>query len=162
MQIWRLSAHEHVLLIVQHHSITDGVSLGILGRDLATAYHAALSASKPEWQPLSIAYVDYASWQRATLDAAALEAELAWWKQTLSGAPGLLELPIDRPRPTKMSFAGAKVSFATSAAVRQGLQQLAKAQQTTPFVVVMAALQASHRTPSAAQASALHLSALQW
>jgi Condensation domain len=140
-QVFRLSAQEHVLMVVQHHSITDVISLNILGRDLSAAYRAALHRSKPQWPPLSVAYVDYAAWQRANLDTAALEAELAWWRQTLAGAPALLEWQTDRPRPSTMSFAGAQLRFAAPAAVSQGLQQLAAARQTTPFVVLLTVLQ---------------------
>ena len=88
-----------------------------------------------------MAYIDYAAWQRANLDTSALEAELAWWRQTLAGAPALLEWQTDRPRPSTMSFAGAQLHFSAPAAVCQGVQQLAAAQQTTPFVVVLTALQ---------------------
>ncbi len=128
-------------MVVQHHSITDVISLQILGRDLSAAYHAALHCVEPQWPPLSVAYIDYAAWQRANLDTAALEAELAWWRQTLAGAPVLLEWQTDRPRPSTMSFAGAQLHFSAPAAVCQGVQQLAAAQQTTPFVVVLTALQ---------------------
>ena len=140
-QVFRLSAQEHVLMVVQHHSITDVISLQILGRDLSAAYQAALHRTKPQWPPLSVAYIDYAAWQRANLGTAALEAELAWWRQTLAGAPALLEWQTDRPRPSTMSFAGAQLHFSAPAAVCQGVQQLAAAQQTTPFVVVLTALQ---------------------
>ena len=102
-------------MVVQHHSITDVISLSILGRDLSAAYRAALHRSKPQWPPLSVAYIDYAAWQRASLDTAALEAELAWWRQTLAGAPALLEWQTDRPRPSTMSFAGAQLRFAAPA-----------------------------------------------
>jgi Condensation domain len=141
MQVWQLSAREHVLLIVQHHSITDGVSLGIMARELAVAYSAAVQTTAPELPPLSVAYLDYAAWQREQLSGKVLDTELAWWHQTLADAPALLELPTDRPRPSSMTFAGAMHSCSAPAAVRQGLQQLAKSRQTTEFVVLLAALQ---------------------
>lgn len=148
VQVWRVTAGQHVLLVTQHHSITDGVSLGILSRDLAALYSAALHGNAPALPQLSAAYVDYAAWQRAHLTGEALDAQLAWWRETLQDAPALLELPTDRPRPSRMSFAGAQLSFGTPAAVRQGLQQLATAQQTTPFVVAAAALQVSRSRAS--------------
>lgn len=140
-QLWRVSSREHVLLIVQHHAITDGISLAILGRDLAMAYSAALRGVSPELPLLGVAYIDYAAWQRAQHGGDAFETALAWWRQTLTGAPGLLELPVDRPRPPTRSTAGAQLSFTAPSSVSQGLQQLAAAQQTTAFVVVLAALQ---------------------
>jgi Condensation domain len=141
MQVWQLQPGDHLLLIVQHHSITDYLSLDILSRELAEAYSAALRAAKPQWQPLSVAYVDYAAWQHAQLSGAELDAELAWWRQQLDGAPALLELPSDRPRPNAMSLAGADIPFELPKSAWQQLQQLAAEQQTTVFVVLLTALQ---------------------
>jgi Condensation domain len=101
-----------------------------------------LCAAKPHWRPLDVAYVDYAAWQNAHLAGSALDAELAWWRQQLDGAPALLELPIDRPRPDTMSFAGADIGFELPSSAWQRLQQLAAEQQTTVFVVLLTALQA--------------------
>ena len=82
--------------------------------------------------------VDYAAWQRENLH---IEAELGWWLQNLAGAPPLLELPADRPRPDVFSFAGAELRFSLPGTTRTGLQRLAETRQTTPFVVALAALQ---------------------
>ena len=142
LQLWRLAPEEHTLLVVQHHTITDGLSRAVLARDLAVAYNAACSCSAPQWLPLPAAYVDYAAWQRKQMTPTALESELSWWKHTLKGAPALLELPTDRPRPSVMSFAGAELRFSVPVAVLHSLQQLAATHQTTLFVVLVAALQA--------------------
>jgi hypothetical protein len=142
LQVWQLQPGDHLLVIVQHHSITDYLSLDILSRELAEAYSAVLSSETPHWRPLKAAYVDYAAWQQAQLAGSALDAELAWWKQQLDGAPALLELPADRPRPDTMSFAGADVAFELPSSAWQHLQRLAAEQQTTIFVVLLTALQA--------------------
>ena len=70
-----------------------------------------------------------------------LQEQLSYWKEALAGAPALLELPTDRLRPETLTFAGAEHRFTMPASTREGLQQLAAAQQTTAFVVVLAALQ---------------------
>ena len=70
-----------------------------------------------------------------------MQEQLQYWKQTLAGAPALLELPNDRPRPDTMSYAGAEHHFSLPAATRVGLQRLAEAHKTTPFVVALTALQ---------------------
>lgn len=75
LQLWRLSAEQHVLLIVQHHSITDGMSLPVLGRDLAAAYTAAVHEAGPQWPPLPASYIDYAAWQRQTFSGPVLQVE---------------------------------------------------------------------------------------
>jgi Condensation domain len=74
LQLWRLSPEQHIMLVVQHHSITDGMSLPLLGRDLAAAYTAAVHNQAPQWLPLPAAYVDYAAWQRDLLDGGVLKA----------------------------------------------------------------------------------------
>ncbi len=89
-----------------HHSITDGASVGILQRELAAAYSAAAAGSRPAWGPLPVSYAAYAAWQRRQLTASGvLEAQSAWWHTALAGAPPLLELPWDSPRPAVMSGA---------------------------------------------------------
>jgi Condensation domain len=156
LQVWQLQPGDHLLVIVQHHSITDYLSLDILSGELAEAYSAALRADKPPWRPVKAAYVDYAAWQQAQLAGSALDAELAWWRQQLDGAPALLELPADRPRPDTMSFAGADVAFELPSSAWQQLQQLAAEQRTTVFVVLLTALQAG---PPSHAASCHHAAA---
>lgn len=75
VQLWQLGAQEHVLLIVQHHSITDGLSLSVLSHDLAAAYSLALRESSPQWSLPPVSYIDYAVWQRQHCDGAALEVK---------------------------------------------------------------------------------------
>ena len=82
--------------------------------------------------------MDYAAWQRGHMN---LEAELGWWQQKLAGAPPLLELPMDRPRPDVFSYNGDELRFSLPNAMREGLQRLAEMQQTTPFVVALSLLQ---------------------
>lgn len=142
-QVWSSSAEQkHLLMVSCARAAADDTSMDILQRELAAAYSAALHAAQPQWQPLSSTYVHHAAWQRAHLAGAALEAELSWWQQTLADAPPLLDLLSDRPRPDAMSFTGAQLNFHIPAHVQRDLQQLATAQQTTVFVVVLAALQA--------------------
>ena len=143
LQVWQIMPKEHVLLVVQHHAISDGWSLGVLGRDLAAAYNAITHGTKPTWPPLPVQQVDYAVWQRQKMAPAALDEELAWWKRTLAGAPTLLSLPTDRPRPDVMSGAGGELRFSLPEHIRAGLEQLAATQQTTVFTAVAAAINVS-------------------
>ena len=141
LQVWRISAEEHALLVVQHHAISDGWSMGVLSRDLATAYNAVASRGKPQWPLLPVQQVDYAAWQRQRMAAVDLDEEIAWWKRTLAFAPALLSLPTDRPRPDTFSGAGGDQTFSIGAAVREGLERLASVQKTTVFTVLAAAVQ---------------------
>ena len=95
----RLDQEEHVLLLTMHHIISDGWSMGILFQELSVLYEA-FCAGKPSPLPeLPIQYADYAEWQREWLQGEVLESQLGYWKQQLEGAPQVLELPTDRPRP---------------------------------------------------------------
>ena len=85
--------------------------------------------------------VDYAAWQREHLEGEVLEAELAWWKKTLDGAPPLLELPWEKPRPDVATTGGIAVPVQLGAEAVEALRQLVAAEHTTLFVVLLSAIQ---------------------
>ena len=138
LQLWTVDKLRHILLVSMHHSITDGLSITIMKTELAEAYAAACSGAQPSWQPLPVQFADYAAWQRSHLQ---LDGDLAWWTATLAGAPPLLELPYDRPRPDVFSHRGANIQLTVPAVISSDLAQLAAQHQTTPFVVALTALQ---------------------
>ena len=142
LQLWSVGRRRHILLVSMHHAITDGLSITIMKCELAAAYAAACSGTQPSWQQLPVQFVDYAAWQRSHLQ---LDEELAWWTDTLAGAPPLLELPYDRPRPDVFSHQGANVQLAVPAVTSSDLAALAAQHQTTPFVVALTALQVGPR-----------------
>ncbi|HYH79782.1 MAG TPA: amino acid adenylation domain-containing protein [Longimicrobium sp.] len=134
----RLAADDHLLLLNIHHIVADGWSLGVLFRELGTLYRAAVEGEPSPLPPLPIQYADYAVWQRARLDGAALEQELAWWRGRLQGA-ATLALPTDRPHPPVQSFHGASIPFALPAALSEAVDRLAREEGATPFMVYLAA-----------------------
>ena len=94
-------------MLNMHHIISDGWSMGVLVREVAALYEA-FSQGRPSPLPeLPVQYADYAAWQRQWLQGEALEAQLAYWREQLAGAPQLLELPTDKPRPAAQSYRGA-------------------------------------------------------
>lgn len=107
----KLDDHNHVLLSTIHHIISDGWSLGILMRELAALYKAFSSGEPSPLPDLSIQYVDFAQWQREWLRGEVLESQLSYWRRQLAGAPAVLELPTDRPRPAVQTFAGHVLAF---------------------------------------------------
>ncbi|MFC0430630.1 non-ribosomal peptide synthetase [Kutzneria buriramensis] len=144
-QLMVLGADEHVLLIVTHHIIADGWSTQPLLRDLSTAYAARCRQESPQWIELPVQYTDYALWQREVLGAEAdpdslVSQQLAHWREALNGAPELLELPADRPRPGVASYRGDKVQLRLDGAAHRAVVRLAKDTGTTVFMVVQAAL----------------------
>ncbi|RKG56777.1 amino acid adenylation domain-containing protein [Corallococcus sp. AB011P] len=138
----RLDAEDHALFLLMHHIITDGWSTDVMGRELGILYDAFTRDQTPRLPPLPIRYTDYARWQRATLQGEALDAQLAWWKRQLSGAPHALELPTDRPRPPVQAQAGAAHMVRIPAAVDAAVRELCHQQGVTSFMALLAGFHA--------------------
>jgi len=135
----KLDETEHVVLLTMHHIISDGWSLGIFLRELATLYEA-FSCGKPSPLPeLPIQYADFAAWQRRWLQGEVLESQLSYWRQQLDGAPAVLELPTDRARPTVQTFRGATSSFQLSQELSVALQSLSQQEGATLFITLLTA-----------------------
>ncbi|WP_158627977.1 non-ribosomal peptide synthetase [Azospirillum griseum] len=145
--LMRLGAARWRVLLVLHHAIMDGWSAGVLMRDLAAFYSAALTT--PAGAALTIAtpapavqFQDVAAWQRAHADSAEGKALLARWVGRLTPRPEPLALPTDHRRPPVKSFRGDTVEHAFDAALSAALDRLARAESATPFAVVTALVQA--------------------
>jgi len=137
----RLDGEEWALLFAVHHTVADGWSVGVLVREVSALY-AAFVAGRPSPLPgLPVQYADFAAWQRAWLTGEALDAQVAWWRTRLVGAPPLLELPTDRPRPTVQGGAGRAVSFALRADTAAALHGLARREGATLFMALLAGWQ---------------------
>ncbi|HEY0606846.1 MAG TPA: condensation domain-containing protein, partial [Herpetosiphonaceae bacterium] len=139
LHLLRLDTDDHVLVLVLHHSIGDGWSLGILTRELAALYAAAGDAGA--LPPLPIQYADYALWQRTWLSGQVLEEQIAYWRQQLAGAPPLLTLPTDRPRPPVQQFQGAEHLFTIPPDLHAALLRLSQQSGATLFMTLLAAWQ---------------------
>ncbi|GET38795.1 non-ribosomal peptide synthetase/type I polyketide synthase [Microseira wollei] len=137
----KLTEVEHVLLLTIHHIVFDGWSWGIILRELATIYSAFCNDLFPELPSLPIQYKDFAVWQRQWLNKELLSSQLAYWKQQLSGAPDLLELPADRVRRATQTFRGAHQRFTLSKELTAELMSLSQRQGVTLFVTLLAAFQ---------------------
>ncbi len=135
----RLSDHEHVLMLTEHHMVHDGWTEGALVRDFLALY-AAFSAGKPSPLPeLPIQYADFAYWQRQWLQGETLEVLLSYWKEHLRGAPPLLALPADRPRPPVQSFRGALKQISLSRELTTKINDLNRREGVTMFMTLLAA-----------------------
>jgi hypothetical protein len=135
----RMSADEHILLLVLHHIAADGWSLLVLTRELATLYEALAAGQFSTLPELPIQYTDYAHWQRGRLQAETLDAQLSYWKRQLAGAPQTVQLPTDRARPSSQTFRGAKQTRFCSKPLTQALRELSRQQGTTLFMTLLAA-----------------------
>ncbi|MFE3763084.1 condensation domain-containing protein [Streptomyces sp. NPDC059104] len=136
------------LVLLIHHVATDGWSLRPLLRDLAGAYAARLAGRAPGTEPLPVQYADYSQWQHELLgdpaDPDSLAAEqLAYWRGALEGAPAVVDLPADRPRPAEPSGRGGTLTARLDAAAHGGLLALARTHRASPAMAARAALAAA-------------------
>ncbi|HKV11471.1 MAG TPA: amino acid adenylation domain-containing protein, partial [Thermoanaerobaculia bacterium] len=138
----RLAEEEHAVALTMHHIASDGWSMGILVREVAALY-PAFAAGRPSPLPeLPVQYADFALWQRSFLHGEALEREIAFWRQQLSGLPPLLELPTDRPRPTAQSYRGATRPVPLPAGLTEALEDFARREGATLFMALLAGFEA--------------------
>uniref|UniRef100_UPI00387EB368 non-ribosomal peptide synthetase n=1 Tax=Xenorhabdus szentirmaii TaxID=290112 RepID=UPI00387EB368 len=135
----QLADNEHVLLLTQHHIISDGWSVGILMHELSVLYRAALDGREDPLAPLPVQYADYALWQREQLQKTSITEQRDFWHAQLAGAPALLTLPTDRPRPATQSFAGGLIPVRLEADLLASLKALGQRHNTTLFMTVLGA-----------------------
>jgi amino acid adenylation domain-containing protein/non-ribosomal peptide synthase protein (TIGR01720 family) len=137
----RLAEQEHILLLTTHHIISDGWSIGILVREIAELYEAFLAGASSPLAELPIQYGDYAAWERKRFQGGALDEQLAYWKRRLEGAPTILDLPTDFPRPPVQTFRGASHSFFLPRTLYESVQSLCRREGVTPFMALLAAFE---------------------
>ncbi|MDZ8261482.1 non-ribosomal peptide synthetase [Nostoc sp. ChiQUE01b] len=134
----KLSQEEHISLLLMHHIITDGWSVGVITNELTTLYKA-FSQNQPSPLPeLPIQYADFAVWQRQYLQGKVLDNLLTYWKQKLSGNLPTLQLPTDYSRPAIQTVSGKRKSFFISANLTQALKTLSRNEDATIFMTLLA------------------------
>jgi amino acid adenylation domain-containing protein/thioester reductase-like protein len=142
LALLRIEAEEHVILQNAHHIAWDAWSAGLFGRE-AAALQGAYAAGRPS--PLAeppIQYADFAMWQREWMAGEALEEQLAYWRRHLEGAPPVLELPTDRPRPPIQTYSGRSQGMTLSAELAGRIRALAQTEGATLFMALLAAFDA--------------------
>ncbi|MEW7010034.1 condensation domain-containing protein, partial [Lentilitoribacter sp. EG35] len=145
--LYHLNADQHVLLLVIHHIAGDGWSFAPLAKDLTLAYEARIRGEAPDWVPLPVQYADYTLWQHELLgdesdSDSAIAHQLSYWQDTLKGLPEQLDLPVDRPRPTKASHRGGYIPITITSELHGKLLDLAREAQSSLFMVLQAGLAA--------------------
>jgi len=137
----RLNVEDHLLLLAMHHIISDGWSISVLVNELAQLYNAFSIGAPSTLSNLHIQYADYAQWQRSWLTGEVFETQLDYWKKQLDGAPPILEVPTDRPRPSIQSSRGSLEHFFVAGDVVRRLRELGQQEGATMFMVLLAAFQ---------------------
>ena len=135
----RIGPEDHVLVLTTHHIVSDGWSMTLIRRELATLYNAFLDGAPSPLEPLPIQYPDFTFWQRQILAGEQLEKQLAYWKQALDGAPMVLELPTDRFRPAIESFHGANFTTLIPKDLLEQLRALGHREGATLFMTLLSA-----------------------
>jgi natural product biosynthesis luciferase-like monooxygenase protein/amino acid adenylation domain-containing protein len=141
VSLLRFGSDEHLLLIVTHHIVCDGWSMDILHREVAALYDAFVSGRTPELPDPCFGYADFAEHQRHAMSKETMERDLAFWKHQLAGIPSGLELPTDRPRPPLQTYRGGMHSITISSALTERLESLARREEVTLFMLLLAAFQ---------------------
>ncbi|MEU6120409.1 amino acid adenylation domain-containing protein [Streptomyces sp. NPDC047123] len=136
-QLLTLGPGRHALLLTIHHSVFDGRSMEIMLSELTSVYAAMLRGEPDPLPPLPAQFSDHAARQHAWIGGAEAEAQSAYWQAQLDGAPALLALPADRPRPLRQDHAGGRVPVTFSPALTDALRSTARAERATLFTAVL-------------------------
>ncbi|NVJ28707.1 AMP-binding protein, partial [Myxococcus sp. AM011] len=137
----RLADDEYLLLVTNHHIVSDGWSVSVIVRELAAFYRQFSGGEAAQLSPLPIQYADFSVWQRQWLQGEALDAQLDWWRANLSGASLQLELPSDFPRPLVQGFQGARVERMLPRELVDSLNAMCRQEGTTLFMALVAGFQ---------------------
>ncbi len=132
---------DHVMVIVMHHIISDGWSTAVITREVAALYEAEQGGKPVSLPALEIQYADYAAWERQQLAGQSLQTLLSYWKEQLRGAPPILELSSDRPRPAVFTARGARRQHVLPKPLIESLERLTKAESGTLYMTLLAAFQ---------------------
>ncbi|HVG18217.1 MAG TPA: amino acid adenylation domain-containing protein, partial [Blastocatellia bacterium] len=134
----RLSRSSHLLLLTTHHIVSDGWSVAIFVRELASLYESYSSGMPGRLADLSLQYGDYAAWQRGRIEGGGVGEQLAYWRRHLGGELPALALPTDRARPAVQSHRGSSVRLEVSGGVREGIRGLSRGEGATLYMGLMA------------------------
>jgi amino acid adenylation domain-containing protein/FkbH-like protein len=135
----KFAGEDHALILVSHHIASDGWSRGLLLRELELLYTAFATGQQPSLPAPAIQYADYALWQRERMAKGELDEQLAYYKSALAGAPAVLELPTDHPRPSVQDLRGGVHVRIVPKQLLDRLHALSQHEGCTLFMTLLAA-----------------------
>lgn len=136
--IFRISKQNHLILIVVHHIVADGWSLGILANEFAEFYAANVANRQPILSPITFQYRDYVQWELTSGQKLAAD-QMPYWLKQLHGPLPVVELPGDYKRPSVQTFSGHRLASNIDSALAERIGALCRASGTTPFMLLFAA-----------------------
>jgi acyl-CoA synthetase (AMP-forming)/AMP-acid ligase II/acyl carrier protein len=142
VSLFRMGEQEHALLLVIHHIISDGWSVGIILNELSTFYNSYMTQTVPALPELPVQFADFAHWQRELLESGESSDWLPYWSERLRGCRFSLSLPLDFLRPKSSSRRGARRSMALEKSLYESLKEMSHRQSVTLFVTLLAAFKA--------------------
>jgi amino acid adenylation domain-containing protein len=137
----RLDDEEHIVVVVMHHIVSDGWSVGVLIRELTALYGAYTDGRPSTLEELPMQYADFAHWQRQWANLEVMRMQHAFWERQLAAAPEVLELPTDFPRPTVQTWRGARQPLTLPLSLTETLKALSRREGVTLFMTLLAAFQ---------------------
>jgi amino acid adenylation domain-containing protein len=140
VELLRLDAEQHLVLVGLHHIIYDGWSMAVLDYELLAVYRAFAAGLPSPLPELPIQYADYAVWQRERLQGEVLERLRQYWLKQLEDLP-TLELPTDRPRPPVRTSEGGVCRRRLPNPLSQAVRRFSQAEGATTFMTLLAAFQ---------------------
>ncbi len=135
----QLDKAEYVVLFTMHHIVSDYWTMGVLIQEFVELYKAFSRGERSPLPDLQIQYADFAVWQRQWLQGEKLKTQLSYWKGQLEGAPTMLQLPLDRPRPQVQSSRGAVQTLTISENLTEALKTLSRQEGVTLYMTLLAA-----------------------
>lgn len=139
LELFRTADEAHVALLTMHHIVSDAWSVAVVIQDLIEYYFSAKAGRTPQVEPVEATYADFVTWEKAHLESEAGEKMYEFWQEHLAGAPSVLDLPTDRPRPAIQTFNGGTLGFQFGEELTESVDQLAKANNVTLFTTLLSA-----------------------
>ncbi len=139
LRLFKINSDRHYLLIVAHHTIADGWSLGVFLQELSFFYQNIIEDKSAQLPVLPIQYADFAYWQTQAIRKESFEASLSYWKKSLGGELPILELPTDHPRSPHQNFSGKVFHFVISESLTKSIEKISQQENVTPFITLLSA-----------------------
>ena len=139
LELFRTADGAHITLLGMHHIISDAWSIAVLMQEIIEYYFSVKAGRTPQIDPVPATFSDFVNWEQEHLASPAGESRKQYWMNQMAGAPSIIDLPTDRPRPAVQTFNGETLGFTISDEITEKVNEFAKAQSVTLFTALMSA-----------------------